>query len=76
VARRARRGPVLLALMVTMALAAMDNNIVSTAVGTLVAVPVLVPRRFATAPGAAASTGPAEQAGPAAPVPSTGDKSG
>ena len=62
--------------MVTMALAAMDNNIVSAAVGTLVAVLVLVPRRFATAPGAAASTGPAGQAGPAAPVPSTGDKSG
>jgi hypothetical protein len=46
------------------------------AVGTLVAVLVLVPRRFAIAPGAAASTGPAEQTGPAAPVPSTGDKSG
>jgi hypothetical protein len=46
------------------------------AVGTLVAVLVLVPRRFATTPGAAASAGPAARAGPAAPVPSTGDKSG
>jgi hypothetical protein len=45
------------------------------AVGTLAAVLVLVPRRFATMPGASASTGPAGQAGPAAPVPSTGDKS-
>jgi hypothetical protein len=45
------------------------------AVGTLVAVLVLVPRRFAL-PGAKASAGPAGQAGPAAPMPSTGDKSG
>jgi hypothetical protein len=66
---------VLLALMVTMALAAMDNNIVSTAVGTLVAVLVLVPRRFAT-PGAAASAGPANQAAQAVPAPSGGEKPG
>jgi hypothetical protein len=45
------------------------------AVGTLVAVLVLVPRRFATALGATASAGPAGQTGQAAPVPSAGDKS-
>lgn len=48
------------------------------AVATLVAVLVLVPRRFAM-PGAKASAGPAGQAGPAAqaaPAPSSGDKSG
>jgi hypothetical protein len=45
------------------------------AVGTLAGVLVIVPRRFATAPGAAASAGPADRAGPpaqAAPAPSIG----
>ena len=35
-ARPAHRGPVLIALMVTMALSAMDNNIVSTAIPQVV----------------------------------------
>jgi hypothetical protein len=46
------------------------------AVATLVAVLVLVPRRFATMPGAAASAGPANQAAQAAPAPSGGEKPG
>ena len=49
------------------------------AVGTLVAVLVLVPRRFATMPGATASAGPADQDGPAAraaPAPASGEKPG
>jgi ABC-type transport system involved in cytochrome bd biosynthesis fused ATPase/permease subunit len=45
------------------------------AVATLVAVLALVPRWFAT-PGAAASTGPANQAAQAAPAPSGGEKPG
>jgi ABC-type transport system involved in cytochrome bd biosynthesis fused ATPase/permease subunit len=48
------------------------------AVATLVAVLVLIPRRFAM-PGAEASAGPAGQAGPAAqaaPAPSSGEKPG
>jgi hypothetical protein len=49
------------------------------AVATLVAVLVLVPRRFATMPGATASAGPADRAEPAAqaaPAPSSGGKPG
>jgi hypothetical protein len=45
------------------------------AVATLVGVLVIVPRRFATTAGAAAGTGPGQPGGPAAPVPSAGEKS-
>ena len=47
-------------------------GLVLTAVATLVAVMVIVPRRFATGAGAAASAGPA---GDAAPLPADGEKS-
>jgi hypothetical protein len=62
---------VLAALMVTMALSAMDHNIVSTAIPQVVRDPGGSPPR----PGHGQRR-PAGQAGPAAPVPSAGDKSG
>jgi hypothetical protein len=80
-ARPAHRGPVLAALMVTMALSAMDNNIVSNGAGAgrgghPGGRAGARPRRFATMPGAAASAGPANQAAQAAPAPSGGEKPG
>jgi hypothetical protein len=54
--RPARRGPVLIALMTAMALAGSALTVVAAL--TIVAVLLLMPRRFDVRPGAAATTGP------------------